>query len=140
MISFDEPIYKTKIDLKSNTNMGPSSKKYGPGYVYLIKATDSNYCKIGISINPKRRLYTIDQTVPFDVELIHTMPVRSMKQCEDSWHYIFKKKRMKGEWFILDEDDIKLFCQCEGEQEQPLNIQIYWKNKWYWDLQEKGKA
>lgn len=134
-----EPLYAERIDLAKNRRRGMKSYRYGAGYVYLMKEVGGDLYKIGISINPQKRLYDINNTMPFDVELVHTMPVREMKKCEDSWHYIFREKHVKGEWFRLNSNDVKLFKQCTGEHEEPLNIQIYWRNEWYWEKLKAAK-
>ncbi len=118
---------------ESNKNLGGKSKRYGPGYVYLVRQVGTAYCKIGISIRPDSRLVQIDYSVPFQVEMLHTILVPSMKESEDIWHDLFKSYRLKGEWFNLPDDAITLFCSCRGNHEYGLNYEIFCVNKWYWE-------
>lgn len=69
-------------------------------YAYLIKSGD-NY-KIGKSNNPQRRLNSI-MTSNLNAELIcYGTGVK-----EKELHHIFSNKRIKGEWFNLNETDIQ---------------------------------
>jgi hypothetical protein len=74
------------------------------GYVYLIKM-DSHY-KIGISKNPKRRLKAFS-TMPQEVEVILTAKVNDYARIEEELHEKYKEKRVRGEWFELDDLEVK---------------------------------
>ena len=124
---------KRKIDYESNRMLGGKSKRYGPGYVYLIRQKGTNNCKIGISINPESRFIQIDYSVPFEIEMVHMILVPRMKETEDLWHRIFKEYRFKGEWFHLTSDAIRLFCSCGGHHEHGIEQEIFFENRWYWE-------
>jgi hypothetical protein len=76
----------------------------GVGYVYLIKM-DSHY-KIGISKNPKRRLKAFS-TMPQQLEVILTAKVNDYARIEEELHEKYKEKRVRGEWFELDDLEVK---------------------------------
>lgn len=118
--------------VESNKLLHGKAKRFGPGYVYLVKQVDANYCKIGLSISPEYRLTQIDYAVPFEVTMLHTILVPNMKAAEDMWHRIFARWRKKGEWFLLTDDAIRLFCSCTGRHELGLEYEIYVVNQWYW--------
>lgn len=74
------------------------------GYVYLLKGGD--YCKIGRSNNPDRRLEEISPQLPFSVELICMVATNDMYKLEARLHQRYADKRANGEWFRLDGEDI----------------------------------
>lgn len=120
------------FDYELNRKLGNKSKRFGPGYVYMVRQKDTNFCKIGISINPEYRFTQIYYSVPFEVEMSHLILVPRMKESEDRWHGIFSKYRVKGEWFNLPDKAIKLFQSCTGKHEEGLDYEIFVENKWYW--------
>lgn len=73
------------------------------GFVYLVKMGE--HYKIGISIYPDVRLKEFTQ-LPHPLEKILAIRVRDYKYCEEELHKIFAKKRVRGEWFSLEEKDI----------------------------------
>lgn len=78
--------------------------KYDNGYVYLVKL-DKHY-KIGISLTPDSRLkeFTL---LPYPLEYICIEKVYSYKQIEKELHRIYASKNVRGEWFELNDDDVK---------------------------------
>lgn len=89
-------------------------KKFGPGFVYLMYAKDMNLYKIGQSINPHKRLMQLNYESPCTVSLIHQMPVTNMIAAEYYFHVLFNKKRVKGEWFALNDLEVSIFKGCTG--------------------------
>jgi hypothetical protein len=73
------------------------------GYVYLIKSYDDFY-KIGQATNPKARVLSFQ--LPYKPKLIHTIPVSDMDWSERYLHRRFAGKRVDGEWFALDSQDV----------------------------------
>ena len=82
---------------------GKSVEKPSSGYVYLVKMGE--HYKIGISKQPSLRLkeFTL---LPYPLEKICIKKVNNYKNCEEELHKIFAKKRVRGEWFSLEEKDI----------------------------------
>jgi cell division protein FtsL len=76
-------------------------------YIYVIRDVDisGNY-KIGRASRPARRLYDFDVKLPFEVRIVHVAAVQDAHRTERELHNIFRKKRINGEWFALDERDI----------------------------------
>jgi hypothetical protein len=74
------------------------------GYVYLIKMGE--YYKIGISQNPKKRIkeFTL---LPQKLEIILTAKVNDYARIEEELHEKYKAKRVRGEWFGLDDLEVK---------------------------------
>lgn len=83
------------------TNETPTVTK---GYVYLFRAENGVY-KIGSSKDPTARLQGF-ATLPFGLDLIHQMPSNDPRWVERMLHKRFALKRVRGEWFALDERDV----------------------------------
>jgi hypothetical protein len=72
-------------------------------FVYLMKDLKNNYYKIGISNKPKFRESTLQSENP-NIELIYFH--KGSKSDEYYLHNLFSNKRVRGEWFNLNENDI----------------------------------
>ena len=78
-------------------------------FVYLMVDTTNGYFKIGISNNPNYREKTLQSEKP-TIELMASkqFPVRKIAESiEKSLHDVYAEKRLRGEWFELDEQDVK---------------------------------
>ena len=78
-------------------------------YVYLMIDTTNNFHKIGISNYPKYREKTLQSSKP-TIELIcaKSFPSRKIaKSIERALHTTFANKRLRGEWFELDDNEIE---------------------------------
>lgn len=91
--------------MKVNSVGSMANKK---GSVYLMKADNGVY-KIGMSVNPVQRMLSLERTLPYDLELIHTIPSNRMKHLERYFHDLFKESRLKGEWFELTHEQVEQF-------------------------------
>lgn len=74
------------------------------GYVYLIH--DGELYKIGISIHPGKRLSQIRYENGRECSLLVLIESPDYKSLELELHEKFSSKRIKGEWFDLEPDDI----------------------------------
>lgn len=72
-------------------------------YLYLIKF--QNLTKIGISINPEKRLKQLNLGKEGIVLWKKQFP--SILQVEKSLHNLYEDKRVSGEWYDLTEDEIE---------------------------------
>jgi len=77
------------------------------GTVYLIKS--SKFYKIGRSNSAGRRHYELSIQLPESTEVIHSINTDDPVGIEAYWHSRFKDKRKNGEWFELNQEDIKAF-------------------------------
>lgn len=80
----------------------------GECYVYLMIDTTNNFYKIGISNSPQYREKTLQSEKP-TIELIcaKKFPTRIIAESiEKALHNSFKEKRIRGEWFELNEKDV----------------------------------
>lgn len=74
-----------------------------PTYLYLMKDNATGYYKIGYSSNPTVRESTLFSEKP-SIELIQAW--RATVNEEKELHDQFQEKRIRGEWFELEETDI----------------------------------
>jgi hypothetical protein len=71
--------------------------------------TTNSYHKIGISNSPEYREKTLQSEKP-TIELICSKSFLNRKMCltiEQSLHKTFESKRLRGEWFKLDDKDVE---------------------------------
>ncbi|MCU7997419.1 MULTISPECIES: GIY-YIG nuclease family protein [unclassified Shewanella] len=92
----------------STTNIRTSTATLGSnpikGFVYVI---ESEYgFKIGKTINIKNRTKLFSVKLPFEIKLIHYAEFDDYSSAEREMHLHFSNKRLEGEWFDLDKDDI----------------------------------
>ena len=74
--------------------------------IYLLKAANGLY-KIGYTSDPFARVRNIQSVSPVPVELILAHTSSRAKEIETELHKKFDKKRARGEWFLLTEDDVE---------------------------------
>jgi prophage antirepressor-like protein len=73
---------------------------------YIMYDENSNLYKIGVSKNPKQRESTLSSQIP-KIKIILFLD----RNIEKLLHKLFENKRVRGEWFKLDSDDIiSLVC------------------------------
>lgn len=95
---------ETKLDWKAAINEPSKEKgKPKPGFVYVMKDTIRNVHKIGYSKNPEQRERTLQSEVP-SIEKI--AQYNGSTADEKALHIRFAEKRLRGEWFNLDESDL----------------------------------
>lgn len=89
----------------------PKPEKLSPagtygGFVYLLQSPTGAY-KIGRTRDPKNRLKTFEIKLPFEVSFICTIQTTDMYRLEHDLHVRFAGKRVNGEWFVLEVEDIE---------------------------------
>lgn len=80
------------------------------GFVYVIYLDDSadkRFYKIGMSSSFNHRFDSHKSSSPFDLCVACVYYVGNMREEESILHVIFKDKRVHGEWFDLNYDDLK---------------------------------
>ena len=76
------------------------------GMVYII--TDGEYHKIGMTIgDARKRLKEIQTMNPRKLEVLYQQHTSWAWDYEHLLHELFEKKRVRGEWFILEPADIQ---------------------------------
>lgn len=97
-----------KCDGSLKCDIGESSRIAESCFVYLMHDLANNYYKIGISNNPAYREHTLQSEKP-TIELIiaKEFPVRRIAEAfEAALHKTYEAKRLRGEWFRLDSNDV----------------------------------
>jgi len=80
-----------------------------PGFVYLFRS--DIFYKIGVSIDPSRRLKDLNVACPIPIEQVCSIGTDNMVSLEYALHQKFKQKHHHGEWFVLDSADIEYIKQ-----------------------------
>ncbi len=78
-------------------------------FVYLMHDTSNGYYKIGISNRPEYRERTLQSEKP-TIEMIASkkFPVRKIAESiEKALHKTYSEKRLRGEWFKLNSNDVE---------------------------------
>lgn len=87
------------------------------GYLYLIKAEDSETYKIGITKkSPEKRLKTLQTGNPEKLILCETYQSEHYRKMETHIHRVLKERRLEGEWFLLD-DTFCFIKECKKAEE-----------------------
>lgn len=78
-------------------------------FVYLMHDTSNGYYKIGISNNPEYRERTLQSEKPtIEMVVSKRFPVRNIAEgVEKALHEIYSEKRLRGEWFYLNSNDVE---------------------------------
>ena len=94
----------------SRRNVGKVPREYlfNWCYVYLMKDKANGYHKIGISNTPEYRERTLQSEKP-SIELLacKKFPTRKIAEAiESALHAAYSQRRLRGEWFNLNEEDV----------------------------------
>lgn len=97
------------VNSKIKTREETSTSNNSIGYVYLIKHGSRREYKIGRTNNPIRRIGEFKTEFPEQLTPIHTITTDDPAGIEGYWQKRFKDKRKQGEWFALNQDDVRAF-------------------------------
>jgi uncharacterized protein (DUF433 family) len=75
--------------------------------VYILK-TGKNLYKIGKTQNLQKRITAYHTHLPILFRIVRQYPAQNMNELEECLHVIFQHKRIKGEWFELNNDDVTI--------------------------------
>ena len=76
-----------------------------PGFVYAIQSGE--FVKIGFSCSPYKRFSDIGYSLPTEISVLAIIPTQQQRRLEKELHTIFSSKRVSGEWFSLDVNDVQ---------------------------------
>lgn len=86
-------------------------------YIYVIRDKDvTGHYKIGRTNSPYIRLSTFEVKLPFEIEIIAIFACQNATIMESELHQRYAHKRVRGEWFALDESDIAELKQMTIER------------------------
>jgi hypothetical protein len=80
-------------------------KRLNLSSIYIIKC--GVYYKIGYAYDVASRFCSIKLSNPYEIYLVFSFKVTDAKKFEKELHKIFESKKHRGEWFILDDEDIR---------------------------------
>ena len=96
-----------EIDSGDNTSQNQAQRA---GFVYLLRHGSSRReYKIGKTFDELRRHGEIRLQMPESITSIHTIKTDDPSGIEAYWHKRFSSKRKSGEWFELNQSDVKAF-------------------------------
>lgn len=87
-------------------------RRHQAGFIYVVAG--NGYYKIGRSVDVPNRLRAFGLHLPFPTELVCWFAVDDTHASERSWHQAFADKRVNGEWFDLDAEDLALLKSSAG--------------------------
>lgn len=101
---------KLRTIRKNSGSMGGNPElieKYNiPGYVYLAERESDGAIKIGIAINPQARIYKLSNKYGEKIKQKAIYFVDNMGLREKELHLLYNNKKLQGEWFNLDKNDV----------------------------------
>lgn len=115
---YKQALLECAVDLESQSSENPlkieEDKKDEPTwkdstcFVYLMKDESNGFYKIGISNKPEYRERTLQSEKPTIVLLkAKEFPTRTIAESiESALHKAYSEKRLRGEWFELDNKDV----------------------------------
>ncbi|HSJ37679.1 MAG TPA: GIY-YIG nuclease family protein [Planococcus sp. (in: firmicutes)] len=77
-----------------------------PGYVYFVQEYMNGSFKIGKTKNIEKRMNIFGVKLPFENKLIYLIKTGNHHQTEVAFHKHFSDKRLEGEWFALNKEDL----------------------------------
>lgn len=93
--------------------LGIGNGKWGAnnnsGFVYLAQASQTQWCKIGMSKQPYKRMSSLQTGTPLEITLIHRVFTFDMVALEKSLHDYYAAYSLRGEWFDLPVECIREF-------------------------------
>lgn len=89
------------------------------GHVYILRSEAGQY-KVGCSRELQRRIGGIAASLPFSVDLVHSIKTDDMERLERGLHTVYSsaQRRINGEWFHLSADDIAYLIGLGSELEE----------------------
>lgn len=78
------------------------------GYVYVIRDVEiTGFYKIGYAKHPRHRFYTFADELPFKIKPVLIFQSDDAEEDEELLHQYFAEYRKTGEWFSLDNSQLK---------------------------------
>jgi len=76
--------------------------KVNKGFVYFVRAKDTDYYKIGVSTDPYKRIQAIDSNCPFELCILSLHELLNPYQIEEQLKDKYKMYNVKKEWFTFN--------------------------------------
>lgn len=87
--------------------------------IYLARQSNTDLYKIGITKkNPIERLKELQTGNAAEFELVHQFETKHGYKMETALHAHYASKKIKGEWFLLENKEIDSFIQeCQNKED-----------------------
>jgi hypothetical protein len=83
-----------------------NKQKFPNGFIYFINIKGTNYYKLGVSQNIKRRLYDISSSMPFDLDILSIHYFNDVYDIESNYKIKLFEFIQKGEWMKINDISI----------------------------------
>jgi hypothetical protein len=105
------------------------------GRVYIL-GSSLGYYKVGLTTNLTQRFSNFGVKLPFDVWLENSKTYFDCGWAEKYWHLMFDRERVNGEWFQLDEFNLRSFDRASDDRDLDvkLNHLIFNDGFLEWDI------
>lgn len=103
-----------KIHTPSGGPHASPKHKSVKGWVYVLKGEGTGTYKIGKTTNLKARQKWFELHLPFKVSNVCSIATDDCGGLEESLHERFSEKRVNGEWFKLNEEDLQHLKSLTG--------------------------
>ena len=100
---------RAKHAAPQSTGVKQITQRDAAGFVYVVKC--AGYYKIGATRNATQRIARFETSYPHDLTVHRVAHVSNMSLVESSLHTRFAAKRVKGEWFELDSNDLRVIAR-----------------------------
>lgn len=123
-------LYKTDREAFDYTHKtGKDIPRLRDNGVYLISAGLPNPTKIGRTDCLEMRLSSLQTGCWLSIEVLKWMPIEDARHFEQILHLRFDIQRLNGEWFNLDEEDLKIIETMYRDQLGPKLAQAALEHK-----------
>jgi hypothetical protein len=123
----DDLIYASCMEAQATFN------RKNIGHVYILGST-TGYYKIGRTNNLAQRLRRFEVALPFKIWLELDIAFWDCVWAEKYFHALFCNKRVNGEWFKLNYNDL-IYIQNQGDVgvgDSKLKVLLNWANLCPW--------
>lgn len=99
-------LYEPNQEQLQKVMESPEIPGEAPGYVYFVQEHMNGSFKIGKTKHVERYMNLFVVKLPFENKLIHLIKSGNHHQTKAAFHKHFNDKRLEGEWFSLNQDDV----------------------------------
>ncbi len=111
-VLYSNPNMEAPVDAEMRKFADAAARVDKFGHVYIIEGTHKGITrhKIGKANDLKDRIKTFSVKIPFDIKVVASFYVIDPLQFESALHDIMRHKRIAGEWFDLEQQDVYGLC------------------------------
>lgn len=113
--------YNPLLEFKRNKiNNILEEKEFNSEYIYLITDLEEEYCKIGVSKDPQKRLSNLQTSNPKTLKIYSLF--RGNKIIEGKLHKIYSELKIGGEWFSFKDSLYDKFSEYKTNHKKDTII------------------